>query len=154
MNAFCNGCRLSSLPSPSIVSIAPLTVDIGVTQERTGRPSTSTVHAPHCARPQPNLGPFSSRSLRRTYSRGVSGSTATSRVAPFTRRVKLAIASSLGEAMILVLFLEGDEAHPGRHRRVVVTVDPPRRRRERAAHREPHDELDRLRAGFFHDSFV
>ena len=78
-----------------MVSTAPFTVEIGVTQERTAFPSTSTVQAPHCASPQPNLGPFNSRSLRRTYSRGVSASTDTSRAVPFTRRVKLAMAPPL-----------------------------------------------------------
>ena len=38
----------------------------GVMQERAASPSMCTVHAPHCPRPQPNFGPFSSRSLRRT----------------------------------------------------------------------------------------
>ena len=37
-----------------------------VTQERTALPSISTVQAPHCASPQPNLAPLSSRSLRST----------------------------------------------------------------------------------------
>src|SRR3954471_10738567 len=60
---------------------------IGVTQERTALPSTSTVQAPHCASPQPNLAPFSSRSLRKTYSSGVSGSAGTDRLAPLTFRV-------------------------------------------------------------------
>src|SRR5207302_98360 len=60
-----------------------------------GLPSSSALEAPHWARPQPNFGPFSSRSLRRTYRSGVSGATAdTFRVAPFTRNVKSAILSS------------------------------------------------------------
>src|SRR5437899_400880 len=37
----------------------------GITQERTALPSRCTVHAPHWARPQPKLGPWSPRSLRR-----------------------------------------------------------------------------------------
>ena len=71
------------------------TAETGVMQERTSLPSTSAEHAPHWASPQPNFGPFSSRSLRRTYSRGVSGSTATVRVPPLTRSVKVAMASSV-----------------------------------------------------------
>ena len=42
------------------------TVLIGVMQERTALPSISTVQAPHCASPQPNFAPLSSRSLRST----------------------------------------------------------------------------------------
>jgi len=37
-----------------------------VGHERIARPSTRTVHAPHCARPQPNFTPVSRRWLRRT----------------------------------------------------------------------------------------
>ncbi|MDB5809745.1 MAG: hypothetical protein JWN94_1867 [Betaproteobacteria bacterium] len=42
------------------------TVDNKVVQERTALPSMTTVHAPHCAKPQPYLAPFNSRSLRNT----------------------------------------------------------------------------------------
>ena len=48
-----------------VISLVPMAL-IGVTQERTALPSTSTVQAPHCANPQPNFAPLSSRSLRRT----------------------------------------------------------------------------------------
>src|SRR5205807_7237939 len=83
-------------PSPSSVVIAPFAAaDTGTEQERTDLPSISTVHAPHWASPQPNFGPFSSRSLRRTYRSGVSGATEdTFRVAPFSRNVKSAMISS------------------------------------------------------------
>src|SRR6516162_3064450 len=40
------------------------TADTGVTQERTAWPSTCTVQAPHCARPQPKCGLLSESSLR------------------------------------------------------------------------------------------
>src|SRR3954469_24111499 len=74
MNAFCKGCSFSAEPSPSsVVILASFTAAAGVTHERTGFPSTSTVHAPHGAIPHPNFAAFSSRSLRRTYSSGVSG---------------------------------------------------------------------------------
>ena len=46
-------------------------------QERTGSPSTWTVHAPHCESPQPNLAALSFSSLRRTYNSGVSGAAST-----------------------------------------------------------------------------
>src|SRR6266566_3504602 len=96
MKARCSGCSFSMVPSPSSVVIWPLAAAETVTeQERADLPSISTVHAPHWARPQPNFGPFSSRSLRRTYRSGVSGATEDSfRVAPFTRNVKSAMLSS------------------------------------------------------------
>ena len=48
-----------------VISALP-SVPIGVTQERVALPSTSTVQAPHCASPQPNLAPARNRSLRST----------------------------------------------------------------------------------------
>src|SRR5258708_3697726 len=47
-------------------------------------PSTMAAQAPHCPRPQPNLGPFNPRSFRSTYSSGVSGAASTARGSPFT----------------------------------------------------------------------
>src|SRR5438309_11238657 len=96
MKARCSGWSFSIVPSPSSVVMAPSAAADTVTeQERTDLPSISTVQAPHWASPQPNFGPFSSRSLRRTYRSGVSGATDnTRRVAPFTRNVKSAILSS------------------------------------------------------------
>src|SRR5712692_4480845 len=96
MKARCSGCGFSIVPSPSRVVMAPFAAtDTGTEQERAGLPSISTVQAPHWASPQPNFGPFSSRSLRRTYRSGVSGATEdTLRVAPFTRNVKSAMISS------------------------------------------------------------
>src|SRR3954464_7458773 len=43
--------------------------------ERTASPLTSTVHAPHCPSPHPNLGLARPRLSRRTYSSGESSST-------------------------------------------------------------------------------
>src|SRR6266571_5777229 len=93
MKARCSGWSFSIVPSPSRVVMAPLAAaDTGTEQERADLPSSSTVQAPHWASPQPNLGPFSSRSLRRTYRSGVSGASEDSfRVAPFTRNVKSAM---------------------------------------------------------------
>src|SRR5215510_519156 len=54
-------------------------------------PLEITVQAPHWPRPQPNLGPRSSRSSLRTNSSGVAGSTSTVRARPFTRSVKAAM---------------------------------------------------------------
>ena len=53
-------------------------------QDRMVAPSTSTVHAPHCPRPQPNRGPCSDRLSRRTYKSGVLGSASTTLDLPFT----------------------------------------------------------------------
>src|SRR2546426_1728085 len=58
MKAFCSACGFSGVPSPSRVSsFAPAAWATGNVQERTGLPSTCTVQAPHCARPQPKRGP-------------------------------------------------------------------------------------------------
>ena len=66
-----------------ILKMAP-TREIGSTHERVGVPLTSTMHAPHCASPQPKCGLFSLSSSRSTYNRGVSGSQATSCSTPLT----------------------------------------------------------------------
>src|ERR1700693_949252 len=58
--------------------------ETGSMQERIALLSTSTVHAPHGPRPQPNRGPCSSRLLRRTYKSGVLGSASTTLDLPFT----------------------------------------------------------------------
>ena len=49
---------------PKVTTLSPW--DTGSVHERIARPSTRTVHAPHCARPQPNFTPVSRRWLRRT----------------------------------------------------------------------------------------
>src|SRR6266852_3912678 len=61
-----DGVGLLGRPQASSVTILPLIWATGATQERTGRPSTRTVQDPHCARPQPNFGPWSPRLSRRT----------------------------------------------------------------------------------------
>src|SRR5712691_8322061 len=111
MKARCSGWSLSIVPSPSSVVMAPFAAtDTGTEQERADLPSISTVQAQHWASPQPNFGPFSSRSLRRTYRSGVSGATDdTRRVAPFTRNVKSAMISS---GRVLVLGRESKSVHP------------------------------------------
>ena len=83
-----------------MVVIRPVATEVtGVTHERTGFPSTSTVHAPHWASPQPNFGPFSSRSFLRIYKSGVSDSTETVRLSPFTRSVKLAMTHAFSKSI-------------------------------------------------------
>src|SRR5262245_51714673 len=71
------------MPS-SVVIALPDTAATGVTQERISLPSSSTEHAPHCARPQPKRGPCRCNSLCRTYSRGVSRLAVTLCTRPFT----------------------------------------------------------------------
>src|SRR2546428_12384588 len=85
--------------------------------ERTGLPSTSTVQAPHWASPQPNFGPFSSRSFLRMYRSGVSRSTDTVLASPLTPRGKLAMMSSV-------------RLHPPlpRHQGLPAALAPPRLR--------------------------
>src|SRR5690349_9185160 len=59
-HAFWRGCEPSD-ESPSIVTIfAPdATAETGMTQLRVEAPSICTVHAPHCATPQPYFVPVS-----------------------------------------------------------------------------------------------
>ena len=57
------------VPRPSSVTIlasCATSALTGVWQERTARPSTCTVQAPHMPLPHPSLGPLSARSLRST----------------------------------------------------------------------------------------
>src|SRR3989442_13463618 len=66
-----------------VVIFLPTTSETGVLQERIGLPSTWTVHAPHCAMPQPNFVPVMPRVSRSTQSSGVSAATVTVRGRPF-----------------------------------------------------------------------
>src|SRR5207248_10715008 len=102
IHACCSGSSLPSLASPSSVVISPFTLDVGVMHDRTAAPLMITVHAPHWPSPQPNRGPCRPRSLRRTYSSGVEGSTSTVCACPFTLRVILLIASPYGGADLKV----------------------------------------------------
>src|SRR5215467_7124604 len=52
-----------------VVIFMSLAEAAGVRHERTGLPSSSTVHAPHCPSPQPYLVPVMPRRLRSTESR-------------------------------------------------------------------------------------
>src|SRR5205814_3272769 len=54
-----------------VVTLAPLTLPRVVLHERTALPLTCTVHAPHCAMPQPNLVPGRFSSSRITHRSGV-----------------------------------------------------------------------------------
>src|SRR2546422_3895090 len=52
-----------------VVMRLPAAAAIGVMHERTGLPSTCTVHAPHSAMPQPNFVPVIPSTSRSTHSR-------------------------------------------------------------------------------------
>jgi hypothetical protein len=70
---------------PSSVMIAlPSRDPTCVTHERVSTPSMRTEQEPHCAKPQPNRGPWRSNSFERTYSRGVSGLDSTGHKRSFT----------------------------------------------------------------------
>jgi hypothetical protein len=80
------GC--AALPRPSMVrTLRPSQAATGVMQAKMGWSSSSTVQAPHCPMPQPNLAPFSSSWLRSAYSSGVDGSMSTAWRTPLTIRV-------------------------------------------------------------------
>ena len=67
MKATCSGCGCSGVPSPpSVVTLVPAAADTGSEHDRVGARSTWTVHAPHCASPQPKCGLLSPSSLRST----------------------------------------------------------------------------------------
>ena len=60
-----------------VVIFLPSTAATGIAQERIAAPSICTVHAPHCATPQPYLVPVRPTCSRSTQSSGVLGSTST-----------------------------------------------------------------------------
>ena len=62
----------------------PAALETGVMQERTALPLRCTVHAPHWARPHPNLVPGRSRTSRSTHNKGISGATSTEVGFPLT----------------------------------------------------------------------
>jgi len=78
------GCSRPFAARPSSVVISPFTEDAGTRQDGTAAPLMITLQAPHCPRPHPNRGPWSPRSLRRTYSKGVAESTSTECDRPLT----------------------------------------------------------------------
>src|SRR5215468_1077342 len=82
------------------ISDVPM-LSTGVMQDRVGLPSTCTVHAPHSARPQPNLVPVMPSTSRSTQSSGVSPSTSTLCAVPLTLMVKAMGASQTGAVRIV-----------------------------------------------------
>ena len=65
----CNGCSLSPVAMPSMVSMRrPAASAPSTRHEHTNRPSTMTLHAPQSPVPQPSLAPMSPRWSRSTSS--------------------------------------------------------------------------------------
>ena len=83
-NASCTGCNSFLLPSPSMVtSERPWTSWARVAQALRGRPSSSTVQAPHTSTSQLVLTPRSPSERRRKSDSNSSGATAARCGAPF-----------------------------------------------------------------------
>src|SRR5260370_12294790 len=76
-----------------VVIALPAASETECRHERTGRPSISTVQAPHCPSPHPYFVPVKSSRFRRTDSRLSSGGASTLRRAPLTFRIKATCAS-------------------------------------------------------------
>ena len=70
-----------------VVTFLPVTLEIGVIQERVASPLICTVQAPQRAMPQPNFVPVMFSVSRSTQSNGMSGLTSTDWDLPF--KVKL-----------------------------------------------------------------
>jgi hypothetical protein len=85
MNVAWTGWSSPSCSSPSMVVIRfPSCITAKVMQDRTRRPSTWTVHAPHSPLSQPLFVPVSDSSSRSASSRVMRGSTMIVRAWPFT----------------------------------------------------------------------
>ena len=82
--AACTALPVREFKSSMVITRLPETADTGVTQERMGTPSRSTVHAPHTANPQPNFVPVSPKVSRKAQSNGVAGARSSVRVLSFT----------------------------------------------------------------------
>src|SRR5262249_19978096 len=76
-HAICTGCVPSVERPSSVVIVASPTVCTWVWHERTARPRTCTVQAPHWPMPQPNFVTFSPTASRMSQSRGISAGTST-----------------------------------------------------------------------------
>src|ERR1039458_8826234 len=75
---------LRSGDRPSMVVILlPATAEMGVTHDRTGRPSMWTVQAPHSDMPHPNLVPVMPSESRKTQSSGMAETASTDCGLPF-----------------------------------------------------------------------
>src|SRR6185295_7741426 len=108
-HAACSARPTRSVPTASmVVTLLPLTAEIGVWQARTTCPSTCTVQAPHSAMPQPYLVPVSPSSSRRAHSSGVSSGRLTLYRRPFTVTEVIAILlSSVRQALSRVPSVTG-----------------------------------------------
>ena len=153
IHAFCSGCDPCG-DRPSMVTIfsLALTVETGRRHVRIGTPSMSTVHAPHCATPQPYLVPVNPSCSRNTHNSGVSGSTSTLCTLPLTFKVVISTISRLMNGAPQAAIESSDEslmAPPG------VAFANPLRYSSRAScdpalarRRRPRPRLDSGQAGF------
>src|SRR6266571_2777757 len=129
IHAACTALPARVAPIPSmVVTFLPVAADTGVEQERTGCPSICTVHAPHCAMPQPNLVPVRWSESRSTHSRGVPGAASTSRVLPLTTRETMKTPSGMTVRLPLKSYSGGPRKSTGPFATCVL-------RRPRAANR-------------------
>src|SRR5690349_19184767 len=79
-----------------VVTLLPATAETGITQERIASPSRCTVHAPHCASPQPKCGLVIFRSPRSAYRSGMPGSALIVTARPSTENLMRAMKPPLG----------------------------------------------------------
>src|SRR5215472_4188060 len=126
------GCGFSLVPRPSIVvtscpSSAAFTC---LMHDRIGAPSSNTVQAPHCARPQPNFGPFSWTSLINTDSRvvGVAESTSIENGCPFTMKLTVTIGMQLPSALKQEAGSAPEQKGQGRTTGLILLCRPHERR--------------------------
>src|ERR1700677_794670 len=106
INARCNGCECSGVPSPSSVVTGEVTALTGRTHDRVDSPFIMTEHAPHWARPHPNFGPVRPSSSRNTYKSGVSPDEAIAWRVPFTTIDRPLFAVGALPLLILLCFLD------------------------------------------------
>src|SRR5207302_4808508 len=98
-----------------VIGRAP-TVETGVTHDRVASPPRCTVHAPHCAIPQPNLVPVKPSVSRNTQSSGMSPGTLTRWDWPLTERVKSGMGAPLcGPSQKLPSIRTAVQAHQCHH---------------------------------------
>src|SRR3954447_16391013 len=90
-----------------VVTFLPCTLEICVTQDRTGCPLRSTVQAPHRAAPQPNFVPVNPSVSRNTQSRGISATASTASGLPFKTNFTAAIQSPFASLLSLYVGTSG-----------------------------------------------
>src|SRR5881396_1668557 len=83
MKPSCSGCSLPFCSSPStVMRLLPFACTANIVHDFTGRPSSSTVHAPQCVVSHPMCVPVSRRTSRIRWTSRSRGSTSASCVSP------------------------------------------------------------------------